>query len=136
MTEELTYAQQVARDQAETLDSLLCQWHQWADGQRSVRGYASRALVCGEYRVSRQYDDSNGALDDDLDNATMKTLDFQVSEMAEPYKSAIYALAKNLTVGNEVFISPRLPASKAARDMVTAQARNMLTARLISAGVL
>lgn len=136
MTQQLTYRQQIAQDQAETLDSLLCQWHQWAGHFRGVRGYASKALVCGDFRVSRQYDDLSGALDDELDNVTMKAIDFQVSEMVEPYKAAIYALAKNLTVGNEVFISPRLPANKAARDMVTAQARNIITARLISAGVL
>jgi hypothetical protein len=136
MTEELTYAQQVAADRAAQLDNLLSQWHQWADSKRGVRGYASRALVCGEFRVSRQYDDVSGALDDELDNTTMKTLDFQVTEMAEPYRSAIYALAKNLTTGVTVFLSPRLPQSKEARDMVIAQARQMLTARLISAGVL
>jgi hypothetical protein len=56
--------------------------------------------------------------------------------MPEPYRSAIYALAKNLTTGHEVFRSPRLPQSKEARDMVITQARQMVTARLISAGVL
>lgn len=136
MTEELTYQQQIAADRAAQLDDLLSQWHQWAASKRGVRGYASRALVCGEYRVSRQYDDVSGALDAELDNSTMKTIDFQTTEMPEPYRSAIYALAKNLTTGHSVFLSPRLPTAKEARDMVIAQARQMLTARLISAGVL
>jgi hypothetical protein len=136
MTEELTYQQQIAADRASQLDNLLSQWHQWADSKLGVRGYASKALVCGDYRVSRQYDDQNGSLDADLDNSTMKTVDFQVQEMPEPYRSAIYALARNLTTGHNVFLSPRLPQSKEARDMVIAQARQMVTARLISAGVL
>lgn len=136
MTEQLTYREQIAADRAGQLESLLCQWHQWADKKIGVRGYNSKALVCGDFRVSRQYDDISGALDDELDNTTMKTIDFQVTEMPDPYRSAIYALAKNLTTGHEVFRSPRLPESKEARDMVIAQARNMLTARLISAGVL
>lgn len=135
MTEQLTYKQQIAADRQAQLDNLLAQWHQWADRQRTVRGYNSRALVCGEFRVSRQYDWDSGVLDDDLEHSTMKAIDFQVTEMPEPYRSAIYALAKNLTTGHSVFLSPRLPQSKEARDMVIAQARNMLTARLISAGV-
>lgn len=135
MTEQ-TYAQELAELQSETLDSLLCQWHQWAESERGVRGYASRALVCGEYRSSRQYDDVSGALDDELDRVTMKAIDFNVREMAEPYRTGIYCLAKALVTGVAVFRSPRLPESDQARRMVVAQARNILTARLISSGVL
>lgn len=136
MTEELTYREQIAADRASQLDNLLSQWHQWADKKIGVRGYNSKALVCGDFRVSRQYDDVSGALDDELDNTTMKAIDFCVTEMPEPHRSAIYALAKNLTTGHTVFLSPRLPKMKEARDMVIAQARQMVTARLIIAGVL
>ena len=65
----------------------------------------------------------------------MRTIDFNVQEMDDPHRTAIHFLAKNLTVGATVFTSPRLPQDKAALLLVTAEARAMLTARLISAGV-
>lgn len=121
---------------SERLEGLLAEWHQWQQNARVGRGFNNRALVVGEYRVSRQYDDANGALDDDLDEITMKQVDFQVREMAEPYRTAIYCLARALTLGMAVFTSPRLPSDRAQRDAVVAKAREMLTGRLVSAGVM
>lgn len=117
------------------LDSLLAEWHQW---QRilPVRGFPTRSLVTGEHVTSRQYDDFNGALDAALEQRTMKAVDFQVSQMAEPHKSAIYANARALAVGAAVFSSPRLPIDRAERRIVISEARSMLIRLLQSAGVL
>lgn len=120
----------------EALDSLLCQWHQWGSVSRLGKGFNTKALVCGDYRISRQYDDVSGALDADLDDHTMRVIDFQVSEMQDPYRSAVYFLAKALTVGNSAFRSPRLPEDKIELNMVLDTARSQLTKRLVSVGVM
>lgn len=116
------------------LDDLLSRWHHWGASRPATKGWAPKALVCGDYRTSRQYDDTNGALDDDLDASTMRTVDFQVSELADPWRSAIYALARSLSCGYAVWSSPRVP--PAQRAEIEAAARVKITARLIAAGVL
>jgi len=118
------------------LDDILIRWHQWQGGAKVGRGFNNRALVCGDFRVSRQHDDLNGALDDDLENTVMRQVDFEVSEMRDPFKAAIYCLARALVVGAQVFTSPRLPADKAERDAILRQARIILVGRLLSAGVM
>lgn len=120
---------------ADALDEVLCRWHQW---QRvsTARGFASRSLVCGEYRISRQYDDANGALDSDLEQFTMKTVEFQVGQMVDPFRSAIYANARALVTGVSVWSSPRLPLDRAERAVIVTEARRQLTKRLQLAGVL
>lgn len=123
-------------DQSTRLDTLLCEWHQWAQAARVSRGFNSRSLVAGDYRTSRQYDDENGALDDALDERRMHQVDFEVSQMADPFRSAIYANARALVVGCEVFMHPRLPQDRAERLKVIATGRQLLTRRLELAGVL
>jgi hypothetical protein len=117
------------------LDSLLYAWHLWQRTETG-HGYNTRALVCGDYRTSRQYDDENGALDSALEHLTLKAVDFHVLQMADPYKAAIYACARNLVTGVAAWSSPRLPAGQAERAAVTAEARDMLARRLQSAGIL
>lgn len=119
-----------------SLDDILSRWHHWASRARMVKGYAPRALVCGEFKVSRQYDDSNGALDSDLEDTTMGAVDFQVSEMADPYRTAIHCNARNLSLGLSVWSSPRLPQDRDARAAIVVTARCMLHKRLTSAGVI
>lgn len=119
-----------------SLDDILSRWHHWASRARLVRGYAPRALVCGDYRTSRQYDDSNGALDSDLESSRMEAVDFQVSEMLDPHRTAIHAHARNLSLGLSVWLSPRLPQDLDARSRLIAQARDMLQKRLTTAGIL
>lgn len=120
----------------ELLDSLLAAWHQWQQASRASRGFAPKSLVVGDYRTSRQYDDCNGKLDADLDDLRCKQVDFEVSEMGEPHRSAIYALARNLATGHEVWSSPRLPPDRIAREIILCEARAMLISRLVASGVL
>lgn len=134
--QEPTYKELMASSQASELDSILCAWHQWGSHSLVGRGFNKRALVCGDYLVSRQYDWDSGVLDGDLEDSTMRTVDFQVSEMKDPYRAAIYCLAQALTVGAAVFTSPRLPTDAKQRQEIVDIARDMLTVRLISAGVL
>ncbi len=131
-----TLAQLAAADQRAKLDDLLTRWHQWGGQHSQTRGFAPKALVCGDYRTSRQWDDQNGALDDDIDDQIMRAVDFNVREMPEPHRSAIYCVARALTVGAAVFNHPRLPQDRAERMAVIEEARRRLTARLQTAGVM
>lgn len=117
------------------LDDLLCRWHQWARPVKG-RGFNTSALVVGDYQTSRQYDDMNGALDQDLEDFRIRQVDFEVSEMHDPHKAAIFVLARALTVGAWVFASPRVPADPIERAEVIRVARAILTARLIASGVI
>lgn len=123
-------------DEDQILDDLLSRWHHWAAQAKGVKAWAPKALVCGEFRISRQYDDVNGALDDDIEDERMRAVDFQVTEMADPWRSAIYALARNLCTGLAVWSSPRLPVDPACRAAVVTEARVRLAQRLVVAGVM
>jgi hypothetical protein len=116
------------------LDDLLSRWHHYCDNQPACRGYSPKSLVCGDYRVSRQYDDQNGALDSDVESSIMETVNFQISEIDDPHRSCLHALARSIYCGYAVWSSPRIPYEK--RKEVEAAARLMLTARLVSAGVM
>lgn len=127
---------ELTRAQAAELDDLLSRWHQWQQGERVARGYAPKALVVGNFRSSRQYDDANGQLDADLEHRTMRVLDHQVREMAEPWRAALYADARACMLGIAVFTSPRLPADRQERERIVQQARRQLAARLSVVGVM
>jgi hypothetical protein len=71
----------------------------------------------------------------------METIDAQVDELPDepktrPYRSAIYALARNLHAGASVWSNPKLPVDSLERGAVLMEARTMLSRRLVSAGVL
>jgi hypothetical protein len=118
------------------LDDLLSRWHSWMHGAKVGRGFNDSALVVGDYLTSRQYDDMNGKLDADLDEIRSRQVDFEVGEMLHPHRTAIYVLARNLCTGHEVWMSPRLPAPGEALDQIVREARGIITARLINAGVI
>ncbi len=122
-------------DQNAILDDLLSQWHEWAKGEQHASGYNNAAAGFSLYRASRQYDDSNGGLDAELDKSTMKTIDFQVRQMQDPYRAAIYANAKNLAAGRNVFTSPRVPGGIEGANILRC-ARATLIVRLVGAGVI
>jgi hypothetical protein len=131
-----TYAEMVAADRSASLDDILSRWHSWQGGYKEVRGFKGRALVVGDFKISRQYDSENGALDDEIEDQTMRQVDFQVSEMTDPHKAAIYVMARALCLGLMVFTSPRLPADPREKAIIINAARGVLIARLIEAGVI
>jgi hypothetical protein len=117
-----------------TLDQLLAMWHRWQDSYRLKTGYPKTAAGCSQYRCSRQWDDSNGALDLDADVAMCEAIDAEVNRMADPHRTAIHVEARNL-VSVRVFRSARLTEDPAELRRITAEARAMLWKRLESAGV-
>lgn len=126
----------VDQSQAETLDGLLCMWHEWQQQYRPVRAWKGKALVCGDYSAGRHRNADDGTLDDDLDDSTMRAIDFAVDRLQEVLRAAIHQEARNLAAGYQVFISPRLPADPKRRQETVQQAREQLSGLLRLAGVM
>ena len=124
------------RDDSKAIfDDVLARWHLWA------RGYSPLAVVqvdpAFRGEISRSGWDSQDDINDaEINSKTMEAVDFQVSEMIEPHRSAIYENARNCVTGNSVWKSPRLPADPLERGVILMEARNQLMRRLIFAGVL
>jgi hypothetical protein len=125
------------RDSA-ILDDILTQWHQWCLGYRKAvaRGYNGVAQGMEQYRTSRQYDDTNGALDEAIDHRRMTQVDWEIGEMPGLEQTAIRMQARALYLGVSVFASPRLPECRTERQALVLLARDNLHARLSSAGVI
>ncbi|APW37643.1 hypothetical protein RD110_10940 [Rhodoferax koreense] len=87
-------------------------------------------------KSSKQWDTTEDIVDAEINSKIMKAVDFQVSEMQDPYKAGIYVLARNCYTGRSVWMSPRLPQDPAERGVVLAEARTQLIKRLVSAGVM
>ena len=124
-------------EQSAQLDHELSCWHAWQKGDKGVRGFNNRALVVGDCRgYGLQYESQLEAQYEKSDNAKYKDIDFQVSEMTEPHRTAIYINARNLSTGRTVFRSPRLPNDPVLIGVLLRFAREMLLQRLKSAGVM
>lgn len=87
-------------------------------------------------KSGKGWDSTSDVIEDEINGKMFRAIDFQVGEMADPYRSAIYVQARNLYTGRNVWLSPRLPKDAIERDQVVAEARSMLTRRLMSAGVM
>ncbi len=116
------------------LDEVLQQWHAWALGYRPGRQGACPMFRSA--RSARGWEDSSDITAADVHRQAMRAVDFQVGEMPEPYRSAVYADARNLYTGRAVWTSPRLPHDQQERAVVVRDARAMLAARLFACGVL
>lgn len=122
-------------EQNEILDDLLSRWHSWA------RSY-SPIPTCGadpmfrNAKSAKGWDTTDQVVEDELNDKTMKAIDFQVGEMEDPHRSAIHIHARNCCTGRNVWLSPRLPADPMERAVILMEAKNLLTRRLLSAGVM
>ena len=121
-------------EHAAILDDLLSRWHSWQRVAPATRGFNSRAAGFESYRSSRQHDITD--LEADVDASRSAQVDFEVGEMRDPYRAAIYVEARNLCTGVNVWSSPRLPADKAECEQVIRDARLMICHRLVNAGVI
>lgn len=122
-------------DSKAILDDILSRWHSWAKGYSPVP-------VCGADPMFRnnkspnQWDTVDEVIDEQITSKIMQAVDFQVGEMKDPYRSAIYILARNCATGRNVWLSPRLPADLMARTAIVQEARLQLTKRLMNVGVI
>ena len=124
----------MAPEQDSILSDLLSRWHQWARGYSPVPTQGC-APMFRQHITPKGWDSTADIVDSTLDDTTMKTIDFQVAEMQEPHRSAIYMHARNCYTGHKVWTSPRLPTDALERGMVVCDAKAMLLARLRTAGV-
>lgn len=130
-------------DSAAILDDLLSRWHHWMK-DKPVNGVDRMDDPAFRDAVSRSgWDSADDILDGELEAVRMQAVDFHVSGDArgqgglpEPYRAAIYCIARNCYSGRKVWMSPRLPADPEERGVVLLEARNMLTMRLLAAGVM
>lgn len=126
--------------QKDALDTLLREWHQWQTGYSPIPRCAADPMFRNA-KSGKGWDSTSEVIQDELHGSTMETIEAQVAELPDipiekPYRSAIYAIARNLHVQASVWSSPRLPKDPMERGVVCLEARNMLTKRLIAAGVL
>ena len=119
-----------------SLDALLVMWHTFASQEGIGWGYPSRAPASHQYRVSRQYDDLNGAIDGDVDRTLAQAVGHQVDKIADPHRTALHMNARNLASGVSVWVSPRLPANQIERARIVSDARDMLARRLMAEGLI
>ena len=133
----------VVNDSSAILDDLLSRWHHWMK-EKPLNGVDRLDDPAFRDTSTRSgWDSSDDIIDANLLAHTMRAIDFQVSGdgrgqggMEEPYRAAIYCIARNCYTGRKVWLHPRLPQDPEERGVVLMEARNILTRRLISAGVM
>lgn len=130
-------------DSAAILDDLLSRWHHWMK-EKPLNGIDRLDDPAFRETQNRSgWDSADDIIDAELNATTMQAIDFHVSGdgrgqggMPEPYRAAIYCIARNCYTGRKVWLSPRLPRDADERAVLLLESRNMLTQRLIRAGVM
>lgn len=117
------------------LDDLLSRWHSWCKGAGHITPICADPMFRNA-KSGRSWDTTDEIVESELTNDTMKAIDFEVGEIAEPHRSAIYANARNLASRHAVWMSPRLPADPAQRAILVLEARILITKRLLRAGIM
>lgn len=120
---------------ARRCDDLLSRWQAWASANvQTALSYPTTAAGAWRYRCSRQYDDENGAIDQDVENAIMSAVDRCIERVAQPWRSVLAMHAKNLCTGVACWRSARVEAADLARAV--AEARRMAMARPRAGGLM
>lgn len=122
-------------DSAAILDDFLSRWFHYTQQYKLTAGIGSQPMFRYTQRP-RGGQTVEALIDDDLEAAQMEAIDFQVSEMKDPHRAAIYVLARNLSTGRSVWLSPRLPTDPLERATIVAEARNQIVKRLMAVGVM
>lgn len=135
--------QEVEEDASETaaiLNDLLVRWHRWQIGFSPVPTCSADPMF-RNVKSGKTWDSTHQVIRDELDGSTMEAIDFHVGELpdvpfTQPYRSAIYMIAKNLHARSNVWTSARVPTDPIERGIIYMEARNMLIRRLMTAGVM
>lgn len=122
-------------DSHQILDDILSRWHSWARNYKANQ-QTPRDPVFRDAKSGRGWDSTDEIIEDEITNSMMEAVDFQAGEMRDPHRAAVYVLARNLSTGRNVWLSPRLPADPLERAAVVAEARNILTRKLMACGVM
>lgn len=109
---------------------LLVLWWRAERGWTPVEGYPMECPSTRGWRASRQYDDANGALDTDQRGALIRHIGHVVASIPDPYRTALYLVARNRATGVSVWRSARLPENEDARAELVADAVQMFVERI------
>jgi hypothetical protein len=121
------------------IDRLLADWHQWRRSYRFTRGFSGSDGTCRDYRAPGHWDWKNGAADAKADEMEMRAVDEAIERVPNTphrWKTALEFHAMNLHSGCAVWTSPVLPKTRAEREVLLLEARNMLLVELRRAGAL
>lgn len=120
----------MGRDPLSAID-LLVLWHRCEEwGALACLGMPKECPSTQGYRASRQYDDVNGAQELDERSMLARAVGHVVDGMDEPYRTALYVLARNHASGVTVWRSPRLPADRDECAEVVAEALAIFSERV------
>jgi hypothetical protein len=90
----------------EIAESLLMEWHRWADRYRPKLGAPRVSPYCQQSVTSKQYDDPADLAHDKVYQSQMQAVDFCVSAIAVPMQQAIGCEMKNRACGAKVWRCP------------------------------
>ena len=121
------------------VDDLLSRWHDWREGYRLARGYASSDATCRQAQSNGLYDRENGALDDRIEKSIMTAVDKAIDRVPNspmPWNTCLHFHARNLFTGREVWFSTRLPRDHDELHVLLLEARNMLVGHFMDLGLI
>ncbi|MFZ9966417.1 MAG: hypothetical protein ACO3IN_05400 [Steroidobacteraceae bacterium] len=101
---------------------LLVLWWRAESDWTPVEGYPVECPSTRGWRASRQYDDANGAMETDERGMLIRHISRIVNQIDEPYRTALYLLAKNRATGSNVWTSERLPQDPTERANLVTEA--------------
>ena len=111
--------------------ALLVLWHRCEQsGALRALGMPAECPSTQGYKTSRQYDDTNGAAETDERGLLAKAVGGIVDSLQEPYRTALYILARNKSTQAAVWSSPRLPQDKDEVAEIVAEALAQFSERL------
>ena len=117
---------------AEQVSHWLKLWHHRQSSDRVGQGYPSTAAGCGMYRASKQYDDSNGAMDLAADIAEADAVDSVIRKMTPTHQALLALEARNLC-STRVWSSARISAQDV--KLIMQEARQLLWDGMRNAGL-
>lgn len=101
---------------------LLVLWWRAERDWTPVEGFPVECPSTRGWRASRQYDDGNGAQDTDQRGMLIRHIGQVVAQIEQPYRTALYMVARNRASGTNVWRSPRLPEDATKRAELVAEA--------------
>lgn len=116
------------------LDDLLIRWHRYTAGYSLHKKPGCSPVFRDAKTWSRSARDEEQ--ESQAERAVMRVLDEQIDSVPQPWRTALAVQARNLATGFDVWTSPRLPASKAEREVLLLEARTRLLRILVAAGTL
>lgn len=122
-------------DHAGVLDGLLADWHRHSSGYNPMKEPSESMMFRGS-KSGRGWQETNEVNECESHGSTMETIDFQISEMRDPHRTAIHINARNCATGRKVWTSARLPTDPMQCARVVSEARAIISDRLTNAGVL